>query len=96
MFRENKNDKTKENNMRKNWAEKFDEEQDELAERIARNREITRLAEEKTKQQATQKQEDAELPVDVSSIQVGWMRPFQNIPTCDGNYSFFDDEDERE
>ena len=39
--------------MKRNWAEKFDEEQDELQERIARNREITakREAEEKAKKE---------------------------------------------
>ncbi len=91
--------------MKRNWAEKFDEEQDELAERIARNREITRLAEEeKARREAEERakrdaeaQKKAETSTDEAlPRQVGWIRPDEKVGTFTENYSFFDDETERE
>lgn len=83
--------------MKKNWAERFDEEQDELAERIARNREITRLAEEeKTKREAGEQEEAQTTSSEPLPRQVGWLRPDEKVGTFTENYSFFDDETERE
>lgn len=88
--------------MRKNWAESWDEEQDDLAERIARNREITRRREaEEQAQKASETGktsigEPAESETDRESIQVGWERPYSKVETYTENYSFFDDEDDLE
>lgn len=83
--------------MKKNWAERFDEEQDELAERIARNREITRLAEEEKAKRETEEQKKAQTTSsEPLPRQVGWLRPDEKVGTFTENYSFFDDETERE
>ena len=83
--------------MKKNWAERFDEEQDELAERIARNREITRLAEEeKAKREAEEQKKVQTTSSEPLPRQVGWLRPDEKVGTFTENYSFFDDETERE